>query len=200
MVTSELLLFVFWDITMLRCPKSCFQTAKNIPSSSLRPDCKSRPRLSPSQVPASSSSSVMTPPAEAPQQLQQTPQQQQQIPSPQQLQALLQQQKALMLHQVASRQPSQVLYFSFFFLKGTGVRVGGGCPPQPLCSHVAYVSAAANPRGVQESAGAAEHAAAAAEERRDRQSGGEFPFLVRVTSWIFDGRGGGCCYVARKKI
>lgn len=42
----------------------------------------------------------MTPPAEAPQQLQQTPQQQQQqIPSPQQLQALLQQQKALMLHQ-----------------------------------------------------------------------------------------------------
>ncbi|XP_075897924.1 forkhead box protein P1-like isoform X8 [Nelusetta ayraudi] len=50
------------------------------------------------QVPASSSS-VMTPPAEAPQQLQQTPQQQQQIPSPQQLQALLQQQKALMLHQ-----------------------------------------------------------------------------------------------------
>lgn len=41
---------------------------------------------------------MMTPPAEAPQQLQQTPQQQ--IPSPQQLQALLQQQKALMLHQV----------------------------------------------------------------------------------------------------
>ncbi|KAM3617026.1 uncharacterized protein V6R79_001288 [Siganus canaliculatus] len=41
--------------------------------------------------------SMMTPPAEAPQQLQQTPQQQ--IPSPQQLQALLQQQKALMLHQ-----------------------------------------------------------------------------------------------------
>ncbi|XP_053281332.1 forkhead box protein P1-B isoform X1 [Pleuronectes platessa] len=41
--------------------------------------------------------SVMTPPAEAPQQLQQTPQQQ--ILSPQQLQALLQQQKALMLHQ-----------------------------------------------------------------------------------------------------
>ncbi|XP_074538293.1 forkhead box protein P1-like isoform X2 [Halichoeres trimaculatus] len=45
--------------------------------------------------------SMMTPPAEAPQQLQQTPQQQQQqqILSPQQLQALLQQQKALMLHQ-----------------------------------------------------------------------------------------------------
>lgn len=41
--------------------------------------------------------SMMTPPAEAPQQLQQTPQQQ--ILSPQQLQALLQQQKALMLHQ-----------------------------------------------------------------------------------------------------
>lgn len=40
---------------------------------------------------------MMTPPAEAPQQLQQTPQQQ--ILSPQQLQALLQQQKALMLHQ-----------------------------------------------------------------------------------------------------
>lgn len=57
----------------------------------------------------------MTPPAEAPQQLQQTPQQQQQIPSPQQLQALLQQQKALMLHQVASRQPTQVLYISFVF-------------------------------------------------------------------------------------
>ncbi|CAG04021.1 unnamed protein product, partial [Tetraodon nigroviridis] len=48
------------------------------------------------QVPVSLS--MMTPPAEAPQQLQQTPQQQ--IPSPQQLQALLQQQKALMLHQV----------------------------------------------------------------------------------------------------
>uniref|UniRef100_H3D4U5 Fork-head domain-containing protein n=1 Tax=Tetraodon nigroviridis TaxID=99883 RepID=H3D4U5_TETNG len=47
------------------------------------------------QVPVSLS--MMTPPAEAPQQLQQTPQQQ--IPSPQQLQALLQQQKALMLHQ-----------------------------------------------------------------------------------------------------
>uniref|UniRef100_A0A8D0ANW7 Forkhead box protein P1-B-like n=1 Tax=Sander lucioperca TaxID=283035 RepID=A0A8D0ANW7_SANLU len=41
--------------------------------------------------------SMMTPPAEAPQQLQQTPQQQ--VLSPQQLQALLQQQKALMLHQ-----------------------------------------------------------------------------------------------------
>lgn len=48
------------------------------------------------QVPVSLS--IMTPPAEAPQQLQQTPQQQ--ILSPQQLQALLQQQKALMLHQV----------------------------------------------------------------------------------------------------
>lgn len=42
--------------------------------------------------------SMMTPPAEAPQQLQQTSQQQ--VLSPQQLQALLQQQKALMLHQV----------------------------------------------------------------------------------------------------
>ncbi|XP_062283508.1 forkhead box protein P1-B-like isoform X1 [Scomber scombrus] len=42
--------------------------------------------------------SMMTPPAEAPQQLQQTSQQQ--ILNPQQLQALLQQQKALMLHQV----------------------------------------------------------------------------------------------------
>lgn len=41
---------------------------------------------------------MMTPPAEAPQQLQQTSQQQ--VLSPQQLQALLQQQKALMLHQV----------------------------------------------------------------------------------------------------
>lgn len=48
------------------------------------------------QVPVSLS--MMTPPAEAPQQLQQTSQQQ--ILSPQQLQALLQQQKALMLHQV----------------------------------------------------------------------------------------------------
>ncbi|XP_029290861.1 forkhead box protein P1-B-like isoform X2 [Cottoperca gobio] len=48
------------------------------------------------QVPVSLS--MMTPPAEAPQQLQQTPQQQ--VLSPQQLQALLQQQKALMLHQV----------------------------------------------------------------------------------------------------
>ncbi|XP_061591447.1 forkhead box protein P1-B-like isoform X2 [Cololabis saira] len=47
------------------------------------------------QVPVSLS--MMTPPAEAPQQLQQTPQQQ--VLSPQQLQALLQQQKALMLHQ-----------------------------------------------------------------------------------------------------
>lgn len=65
---------------------------------------------------------------------------------------------------------------------GVGVGVGVGRPPQPLCSHVACISAAANPRGVQESAGAAEHAAAAAEERRDRQSGGEIPFLVRVAS------------------
>ncbi|KAM6924638.1 forkhead box protein P1-B-like isoform 2-T2 [Xenentodon cancila] len=47
------------------------------------------------QIPVSLS--MMTPPAEAPQQLQQTPQQQ--VLSPQQLQALLQQQKALMLHQ-----------------------------------------------------------------------------------------------------
>uniref|UniRef100_A0A672J4K0 Forkhead box protein P1-B-like n=1 Tax=Salarias fasciatus TaxID=181472 RepID=A0A672J4K0_SALFA len=43
--------------------------------------------------------SMMTPPAEAPQQLQQT-QQQQQVLTPQQIQALFQQQKALMLHQV----------------------------------------------------------------------------------------------------
>ncbi|XP_051280621.1 forkhead box protein P1 isoform X2 [Dicentrarchus labrax] len=56
------------------------------------------------RVPASSS--MMTPPAEAPQQLQQTPQQQ--ILSPQQLQALLQQQKALMLHQVMYLQRSYV--------------------------------------------------------------------------------------------
>ncbi|XP_033825317.1 forkhead box protein P1-B-like isoform X2 [Periophthalmus magnuspinnatus] len=41
--------------------------------------------------------SMMTPPAEAPQQIQPSPQQQ--VLSPQQLQALLQQQKALMLHQ-----------------------------------------------------------------------------------------------------
>ncbi|KAG7221575.1 hypothetical protein INR49_017106 [Caranx melampygus] len=46
--------------------------------------------------------SMMTPPAEAPQQLQPTPQQQ--ILSPQQLQALLQQQKALMLHQLTAQQ------------------------------------------------------------------------------------------------
>lgn len=152
-------------------PKTCFHHCKEVLPSSPRPDCNSRRCLSPSQVPASSSS-VMTPPAEAPQQLQQTPQQQQQIPSPQQLQALLQQQKALMLHQVACRQPHQVLFF-FFFTKWAG----GGRPPQPLCSHVACIPAAANPRGVQESAGAAEHAAAAAEERRDRQSGGEFSFF-----------------------
>ncbi|XP_029995781.1 forkhead box protein P1-B-like isoform X2 [Sphaeramia orbicularis] len=50
------------------------------------------------QVPVSLS--MMTPPAEAPQQLQPTAQQQ--ILNPQQLQALLQQQKALMLHQVMS--------------------------------------------------------------------------------------------------
>ncbi|XP_029974941.1 forkhead box protein P1-B-like isoform X1 [Salarias fasciatus] len=48
------------------------------------------------QVPVSLS--MMTPPAEAPQQLQQT-QQQQQVLTPQQIQALFQQQKALMLHQ-----------------------------------------------------------------------------------------------------
>ncbi|XP_072305223.1 forkhead box protein P1-B-like isoform X3 [Eucyclogobius newberryi] len=46
--------------------------------------------------------SMMTPPAEAPQQIQTTPQQQ--ILSPQQLQALLQQQKALMLHQLTPQQ------------------------------------------------------------------------------------------------
>lgn len=50
------------------------------------------------QVPVSLS--MMTPPAEAPQQLQQQQTPQQQILTPQQLQALLQQQKALMLHQV----------------------------------------------------------------------------------------------------
>ncbi|XP_028265787.1 forkhead box protein P1-B-like isoform X2 [Parambassis ranga] len=59
-------------------------------------------RLRSSQTPPEAprvpvSLSMMTPPAEAPQQLQQTPQQP--ILSPQQLQALLQQQKALMLHQ-----------------------------------------------------------------------------------------------------
>ncbi|XP_040009720.1 forkhead box protein P1-B-like isoform X2 [Xiphias gladius] len=62
-------------------------------------------RLSSSQTPPPEaprvpvSLSMMTPPAEAPQQLQQTPQQQ--VLSPQQLQALLQQQKALMLHQIS---------------------------------------------------------------------------------------------------
>ncbi|XP_071750688.1 forkhead box protein P1-B-like isoform X1 [Centroberyx gerrardi] len=60
-------------------------------------------RLSNSQTPppeaprVPASLSMMTPPAEAPQQLQPTPQQQ--ILNPQQLQVLLQQQKALMLHQ-----------------------------------------------------------------------------------------------------
>uniref|UniRef100_A0A3P8TK37 Fork-head domain-containing protein n=1 Tax=Amphiprion percula TaxID=161767 RepID=A0A3P8TK37_AMPPE len=54
--------------------------------------------------------SMMTPPAEAPQQLQQTPQQQ--ILSPQQLQSLLQQQKALMLHQVV-----HYLWFFLFHIK-----------------------------------------------------------------------------------
>uniref|UniRef100_A0A667ZJ71 Forkhead box protein P1-B-like n=1 Tax=Myripristis murdjan TaxID=586833 RepID=A0A667ZJ71_9TELE len=60
-------------------------------------------RLSNSQTPPPEaprvpvSLSMMTPPAEAPQQLQLTPQQQ--ILNPQQLQVLLQQQKALMLHQ-----------------------------------------------------------------------------------------------------
>ncbi|MEQ2189024.1 hypothetical protein GOODEAATRI_020899 [Goodea atripinnis] len=44
---------------------------------------------------------MMTPPTEAPQQLQQAPQQQ--VLSPQQIQALVQQQKALMLHQNAVR-------------------------------------------------------------------------------------------------
>lgn len=63
------------------------------------------------QVPVSLS--MMTPPAEAPQQLQQTPQQQ--IPSPQQLQALLQQQKALMLHQV------QCLWSPALLTRGTRV-------------------------------------------------------------------------------
>ncbi|XP_055020367.1 forkhead box protein P1-B-like isoform X2 [Boleophthalmus pectinirostris] len=48
------------------------------------------------------SASMMTPPAEAPQQIQPSPQQQ--VLSPQQLQALLQQQKALMLHQLTPQQ------------------------------------------------------------------------------------------------
>lgn len=119
-----------WQLSELRTehvqkaalPKTCLHHCKEVLPSSLRPHCNSCRCLSPSQVPASSSS-VMTPPAEAPQQLQQTPQQQQQqIPSPQQLQALLQQQKALMLHQVACRQPHQVLFF--FSYMG-----GGRAPP-----------------------------------------------------------------------
>lgn len=61
------------------------------------------------QVPVSLS--MMTPPAEAPQQLQQTPQQQ--IPSPQQLQALLQQQKALMLHQVQCSESRSLLVVAY---------------------------------------------------------------------------------------
>lgn len=114
-------------------PKTCFHHCKEVLPSSLRPDCYSRRCLSLSQVPASSSS-VMTPPAEAPQQLQQTPQQQQQIPSPQQLQALLQQQKALMLHQVACRQPHQVLFF-FFSLNGRGEGA-----PLSLSAHMSLAS------------------------------------------------------------
>lgn len=92
---------------------------------------------------------MMTPPAEAPQQLQQTPQQQ--IPSPQQLQALLQQQKALMLHQV------QCLCSPSLLAGGRG----------SLTSQISIFFAAADSRSLQESAGAAKYAAAAAEECRD---------------------------------
>ncbi|XP_030589972.1 forkhead box protein P1-B-like isoform X1 [Archocentrus centrarchus] len=59
------------------------------------PRCRDKHFNGDYQVPVSLS--MMTPPAEAPKQLQQTSQQQ--VLSPQQLQALLQQQKALMLHQ-----------------------------------------------------------------------------------------------------
>nr|XP_057907976.1 forkhead box protein P1-B-like isoform X1 [Doryrhamphus excisus] len=73
------------------------QNGKNADNDSRLRSGHTPPPESP-RVPASSS--MMTPPAEAPQQLQQTPQQQ--VLSPQQIQALFQQQKALMLHQVLS--------------------------------------------------------------------------------------------------
>ncbi|XP_013866339.1 forkhead box protein P1-B isoform X2 [Austrofundulus limnaeus] len=57
----------------------------------------------------------MTPPAEAPQQMQQT--QQQQVLSPQQIQALLQQQKALMLHQVKHVQGFYVVFLNVSLIK-----------------------------------------------------------------------------------
>lgn len=101
------------------------------------------------QVPVSLS--MMTPPAEAPQQLQQTSQQQ--ILNPQQLQALLQQQKALMLHQVMNYKMIYVFvvvyieYIVMFKVK---------------FHHC--VSAATNSRGLQESARAAKSAAATTEE------------------------------------
>ncbi|XP_054633886.1 forkhead box protein P1-B-like isoform X3 [Dunckerocampus dactyliophorus] len=70
------------------------QNGKNADTDSRLRSGQTPPPESP-RVPASSS--MMTPPAEAPQQLQQAPQQQ--VLSPQQIQALFQQQKALMLHQ-----------------------------------------------------------------------------------------------------
>lgn len=93
----------------------------------------------------------MTPPAEAPQQLQQTSQQQ--ILNPQQLQALLQQQKALMLHQVMYWKKTYMFVIVYieqdFFL---------------FNSNFINVSAATNTRGLQESARAAKSAAATTEE------------------------------------
>ncbi|XP_061840941.1 forkhead box protein P1-like isoform X1 [Nerophis lumbriciformis] len=70
------------------------QNGNNVENESRLRSGQTPPSESP-RVPALSS--MMTPPAEAPQQLQQTPQQQ--VLSPQQIQALFQQQKALMLHQ-----------------------------------------------------------------------------------------------------
>lgn len=61
----------------------------------------------PLKVPVSLS--MMTPPAEAPQQLQQVSPQQQ-VLSPQQIQALVQQQKALMLHQVMAHPAGFICY------------------------------------------------------------------------------------------
>ncbi|XP_075331132.1 forkhead box protein P1-like isoform X2 [Odontesthes bonariensis] len=66
--------------------------------------------------------SMMTPPAEAPKQLQQTTQQQ--VLSPQQLQALLQQQKALMLHQVMHAK-------CFLFIHAEYDRSVCSAPPPP---------------------------------------------------------------------
>lgn len=106
------------------------------------------------QVPASLS--MMTPPAEAPQQLQQTSQQQ--ILSPQQLQALLQQQKALMLHQVMYLLQRLCVCHSAHSAHNAFTS---------LNTNFINISAATNPRGLQESARAAEYAAAATEERWD---------------------------------